>query len=92
MSADARLLEAETVLSATKWCATRPMDEGHLIYNAHTDELHVLTPFAHYLYELCDGTRSVHEIAGFFAPSVARDGIVDLLGSLVARGLLEIDG
>jgi hypothetical protein len=89
-------LSVNSVLAPTPWCVVRGQEEGHLIYNPRTDELHLLRPSSFCVYQLCDGLRSVGSVCDAFAgerPSTDVDrAVTGLLDKLVSRGLLEIQG
>ena len=79
------------VLCPTRWCVVREQRDEFLIYNPRTDELHLISPLAHYLYLLCDGLRTVAEIQAMIDPRGSA-AVPDLLAGLVTRGVLEPAG
>jgi hypothetical protein len=87
----------ESILLPTPWCVVREQEDGHLLYNPRTDELHLLPPTGFYAYRLCDGVRTVAEVTAKLAAATG-SGVVEasrpvreLLAGLVARGLLEAE-
>ncbi|MDD3448070.1 MAG: PqqD family peptide modification chaperone [Gammaproteobacteria bacterium] len=85
----------DSVLTHTRECTVREQEEQYLVYNAATDELHLIPPAGRYLYELCDGLATVGEIAAAVAGiAEARTGeaegsVVAFLQQLVDRGVLR---
>lgn len=79
------------------WCVVRQQEEGFLLYNPRTDELHLLPATAFFAYRLCDGLHSIGEVAAELAAatgadeSEARKRVRGFLISLVDRGLLLED-
>jgi len=72
-----------------------PVEDGYVAYDAATDTLHQLNPFAALLTELCDGQRSVEEIRGLVAPLLPPDKIPQIaqwLDSAQQAGLLISGG
>lgn len=84
-------LAPDSVLSATAWCVLRKQPNEYLAYNSHTDELHLLSPSAYYIYLLCDGLNTVQDIQGMM-PAATRHAVRPLLAGLVRRGLLAENG
>jgi hypothetical protein len=82
------IVTLDTVLCPTTWCVVREQREEFLVYNPRTDELHLISPFGHYLYRLCDGLRSVAEIQALLDPARG-SAVPDFLAMLAARGLVE---
>lgn len=78
---------------ATPWCIVREQERGHLLYNPRTDELHLLQPTGYYIYRLCDGLRTVAEVAQELARATGGTEVTGptahFLAALVERGLLE---
>lgn len=90
-------LTAGIVLQPASGCVVRrQQQEGFLIYNSTTDEMHLVSSMGYYIYQLCDSIRSVGEIEALLAPdSAASPGLEDhpvraFLAGLVARQVLEI--
>jgi hypothetical protein len=85
-----------TFLQATPWCTIRPQKEGYVVYNARTDELHLISESGFRVYQQCDGLHTVGEIArewirddGKQVPS-ADGNLQTFIEQLLARGILEI--
>jgi hypothetical protein len=79
-------------------CVIRPLENGFLVYNKRTDELHLMTEGAFEVYRMCDGARYPREIVdevcgacGGADPAVARRRAYAFLGQLTERGLVESD-
>lgn len=91
----ARPVTTDSVLTHARECTVREQEEQYLVYNATTDELHLIPPTGRYLYELCDGLATVGEIAAAVAGiAEARTGeaersVVAFLQQLVDRGILR---
>jgi hypothetical protein len=88
MSANPRKVESLEVNEA---------DDGLVVYDPERDHVHHLNPSAAVIFDLCDGSRSVEEIAlvladvyGLDTPPVteARGGVDEL----AARGLIRPPG
>jgi hypothetical protein len=88
-------ITGDTVFEQTEWVVVRPQKGSYLFYNSRTDELHLIPPAGHVVYSLCDGFRSVDEIADELLPHFeltrepVRDRLEKFLGELETRGLLE---
>lgn len=82
-------LAASTVLRHVPTCVVRPQKARFLIYNSSTDELHLLSPAAHYVYQLCDGMRSVEELQSMLSQAFDEQSLGAFLSSLLARQILE---
>jgi hypothetical protein len=84
-----------TVFDRTEWVVVRPQKGNYLFYNSRTDELHLIPPTGHAVYELCDGLRTVAQINNQLSegidaePSQFRDRLTEFLGALERRGLVE---
>lgn len=70
------------------------MTDGYLIYDRNKDRVHFLNPTAAIAFELCDGARSIAEIAGYIqdAFKLAESPLVAVetcLSSLHCEGLIE---
>lgn len=63
-----------------------PGDDGLLAYDVAADRIHRLNPIASLICELCDGRRSLDEIASIVAPMLP-DGQADGVKDFVAQGL-----
>jgi hypothetical protein len=91
------LIGDSMVLVPTPWCVSREQEQAYLVYNPHTDEMHLIPPEAHYVYRLCDGLRSVGDIcrslvaAGDPEPVEFIATLRDFLAGLVERGVLEVE-
>jgi hypothetical protein len=90
-----RAITDKTVFDRTEWVVVRPQKGSYLFYNSRTDELHLIPPTGHAVYELCDGLRTVDQIGDQLSegidakPLQLRDRLTDFLGALEARGLVE---
>ena len=90
-------LRGDAFLLPAPWCVVRRQEEGYLLYNPRSDELHLLPPTAFRAYRLCDGVHSVDEVALELAAATqtaedeSRDRVRDFLAALVERGLLLED-
>ncbi|HEU0302111.1 MAG TPA: PqqD family peptide modification chaperone [Longimicrobium sp.] len=90
-------IEMDTVLVPASRCILREQVGQYLIYNARTDEMHLVGCTAYHAYCLCDGSRTVDEVVDALRPGVV-DGVPEelaertreLLEALVARGILEV--
>jgi hypothetical protein len=86
----------DTILVGTSHCVLREQEDQYVVYNSHTDELHLIPALGHYLYRLCDGLRDVGSIWRAFAIAAPEDAevrtrITAYLEKLVARGILQGD-
>jgi radical SAM protein with 4Fe4S-binding SPASM domain len=76
---------------------TRDVDEEVVIYNPETRGIHGLNPTAAFVWDLCDGSRTVAEIAQELqaiypdAPDVCKD-VEQTLRELLSLGLIEDRG
>ena len=90
-----RVVTPATVLRPTKRCTVREQVDQFLIYSADTDEMHLVPPSGIYAYWLCDGSRSVGDVATLLADDIGLEAraLAEPLGSfldeLVARRILE---
>lgn len=90
-----RAIANETIFDRTSWVVVRPQKGSYLFYNSRTDELHLIPPTGHAIYELCDGLSTVDDIYNHLSEaldaesSVLRERLTDFLGALEARGLVE---
>jgi radical SAM protein with 4Fe4S-binding SPASM domain len=89
-------IEMDTVLVPTR-CVLREQVGQYLVYNARTDEMHLVGRTGYHAYCLCDGSRTVHEVADALGADVAGGAPGELgertrefLEALVARGILEM--
>jgi len=86
-----------TTLCASSACVVRPQDSHYLFYNVRTDELHLLSPSAFYVVQLCDGLRSVGDIEALLASGLGHDLELvrahtrPFLENMLSRGVLELD-
>src|SRR6476660_906938 len=88
-------IEMDTVLLPTR-CVLREQVGQYLIYNARTDEMHLVGDAGYRAYCLCDGSRTVGGVVDALRPDVADEVPEELaertrefLEALVARGILE---
>lgn len=92
---DARI-SPSTVLKPCKRCVVRQHVDRTVLYNPTTDELHLVLPTGLFVFRLCNGLRSVGEIVDFVGRPIAndrgeaRERVIEFLGQLVDRGLLEV--
>lgn len=90
-----KAIASETILDRTPWVVVRPQKDNYLFYNSRTDELHLIPPTGHAIYELCDGLRTFDEIRNHVSQaldvesSILRERLTNFLGDLEARGLVE---
>lgn len=89
-------LSSLSVLCATPWCVAREQEDRILVYNVRTDEMHLIPPTGYYVYQLCDGLRTVGQLEREIARAIAGPDEVSIrvrefLEQLVARGILTID-
>ena len=85
------------VLRPVRRCVVREQVDQFLVYNADTDEMHLVPPLGMHAYWLCDGTRVAEDVALLLADAAGRaldrelaDGVYVFLNALVARRLLEL--
>ena len=81
-------VSGDTVLGPTTWCVVREQHDEYLVYNSRTDELHLISPQARYMYLLCDGLRTVSEIQTLLGAGTG-EAVTGFLNKLVERGVLE---
>jgi len=92
------MLSDEAKPCVVKHCTVRAQVDHCLLYNSHTDELHVIPLPAAEVLRLCDGTRTVRSIAEAVtlasgaAPQEARARWRAFAHELVKRGILTIEG
>ena len=85
----------DTIFDRTPWVVVRPQKDNYLFYNSRTDELHLIPPTGHTIYELCDGLNTVDDIRNHVSkaldaePSIVRERLRNFLDALEARGLVE---
>ncbi len=90
-------LTPASVLVHTPQCTVRPQRDHYLIYNARTDELHLVPPSGNYVYELCNGIATIADIERALVQAtgrslaIVRHQLTEFLAMLVDRGLLAID-
>jgi hypothetical protein len=53
-------------------------DDGLVVYQESTDRVHHLNPTAAVVFELCDGTRTAHDIARVVAETFSLDHVPEL--------------
>ncbi|MCB1764502.1 MAG: PqqD family protein [Candidatus Competibacteraceae bacterium] len=81
---------------ATRWCVARPQKEQYLLYNSRTDEMHLVPVTGYYVYQLCDGLRSVAELEEELSQALgtSREEVQPVLrrflSELLDRGVLEL--
>lgn len=74
------------------------LDDELVLYNLRTDQVHVLNATAAAIWELCDGSLSVREIADVLAEAcrvpLARvePDVQNMLAEFHAAGLITLDG
>ncbi len=74
------------------------LDDELVLYNLRTDQVHVLNATAAAIWELCDGSLSVREIAAVLADAcqvpLARvePDVQNMLAEFHQAGLIEFDG
>lgn len=84
------------VVKPTDSCIVRQQEEEYLLYNSKTDELHLLSPMAFYVYQLCDGATTAGEIQAILSiilnqnKAIDITNITDFLNKLIIRGILEV--
>ena len=90
-------LADETVLSAAPDCVVRELaDGGYLFYSPATDELHLVPRTGFYVFQLCNGVRSVQEIQQRFEDALDEGGdhvrmaVTTFLARLIERRLLVL--
>ena len=91
-------LSPESILTQSPYCTVREQELQYLIYNTHSDEMHLISPVGHYIYQLCNGINSVEEISGRFSSSAENnsnlnsehDPVVQYLKHIFQRGLVQI--
>lgn len=96
-TATATRIEMDTVLVPASRCIVREQVGQYLIYNARTDEMHLVGCTGYHAYCLCDGSRTVDEVVDALRGEMA-DGAPEGLGertrefleAMVARGILEV--
>jgi hypothetical protein len=88
-------IDAHTVLGPAARCTVREQVDQFLIYNARTDEMHLVPPTGYYVHSLCDGARTVAELEEVLAASVdaprevLRTAVRAFLAQLLERGLVQ---
>ncbi|WP_034492496.1 HPr-rel-A system PqqD family peptide chaperone [Afifella pfennigii] len=86
---------AQTTFAPAAGVIVRRQKADYLFYNSRTDELHLVPPPGHAVYAMCDGVRSLQEIAEALAASFEVDSaelrapLGAFLEQLEARGLVE---
>lgn len=86
------------ILSPTPECVIRHQEREHLIYNPKTDEMHLIQPTGYFIYQLCDGLRTVTELVDVLEETGGDDhaspktAVIEFLNKLVQRGVLQVDG
>jgi len=89
------VIDGRTVLRPAIRCIVREQVDQYLLYNARTDELHLLEPTGFYAYCLVDGSRTVAEVEALLGdsidaePSVLQAAARSFFRDLVDRRLLE---
>jgi hypothetical protein len=69
-------------------CVVRKQAHEYLIYNSRTDELHLLPATGYFVYQLCDGLRTVEEIETELAASL--DSIPGAVHEALVRFLADL--
>lgn len=77
----------------------REEEEGFLLYNPLTDELHAVSNLGMTILEECDGSNTVDDILTtlacanpFFSYTDARTSIIDFLKEMADRKVLSLKG
>lgn len=89
-------IRPESVLRAAERCVVRPQVGKYLFYSARTGELHLVPETGFYAYQLCDGMRTVAEIAADLesrtgVPAEVVEARVEVFFSALAdRKILEV--
>jgi len=90
-------IERDTVLVPASRCILREQVGQYLIYNSRTDEMHLVGTTGFHAYCLCDGSRTVDEIADALrgegvegVPEELDERTREFLEALVVRGILEV--
>jgi hypothetical protein len=91
------VLSPQSVPIASPGCVVRELAEGgYLFYSPATDELHLVPWTGHYIFQLCDGLRSLAEIEQLVEDAFGEDrnrvhtAIATFVEGLVERRLLVI--
>ncbi|MBL0212255.1 MAG: PqqD family protein [Holophagaceae bacterium] len=90
------MINPSDILVRSSCCVVRDQESGKLVYNPHTDELHLVPPTGFLAIELCDGLKTAGEIATGLAsafdipPEEVRVALLSFFGKLVDRGILQI--
>ncbi len=85
------------ILKQTSWCISRKEEVSYFIYNSKSDEMHLIPPTGYYIYQLCDGLRSISEIIEIFESSmnnnkeVISTKVCEFLKELIEREILEFE-
>ncbi len=90
-------LSLDSILIQSPYCIVREQESQFLIYNTHTDEMHLVAPLGNYIYQLCNGINSIDDIChGFFQQeknnakvNPLNDSILNYFESMLQRGLVK---
>jgi hypothetical protein len=89
-------IRPDSVLRAAERCVVRPQVGKYLFYSARTGELHLVPETGFYAYQLCDGMRTVAEVAVDLASrtgapaEVVEARIREFFTALADRKILEV--
>ncbi len=96
LDAITRPVSPDAVHRAARRCIVREQVDDYLVYNADTDEMHLLPPLGMHAYLLCDGSRTAEEVAILLADAMGlacdesvAERVCAFLGALVTRRVLE---
>lgn len=84
------------IVQPTNWCIIRQQEEEYLLYNSKTDELHLLSPMAFYVYQLCDGATPMDEIQEILSvifrqnKETLNTNFAEFIHKLIARGIIVV--
>ena len=89
-----RALTDQTILARRDCVVVRPQKQSYVLYNSHTDELHLVPRDGHLVFMLCDGWRTVADVVQEVTRACGepvervRPSVLAFLGNLERRGLL----
>jgi hypothetical protein len=92
------MIDLEAVPLVAEDVVIRADPAGYMLFHIRTDEMYLAGDAGHMAFSLCDGTRTVREIAEVMVAANpdwgagARDAIVRLLGDFAERKLVELWG